>query len=69
MYAQQGRDRAPSLNLGVPPMLTAIPPFESLPPPSPVMSQTACGHTKLMLSFACELGYRQLCTLLTAVFH
>lgn len=45
MYAQQGHDRAPSLNLGVPPMLTAIPPFESLPPPSPVMSHTHCVWT------------------------
>lgn len=68
MYAQQGRDRAPSLNLGVPPMLTVIPPFGSLPPPSPVMSHTACGRTKLMLSFACELGYRQLCTLSSLLF-
>lgn len=66
--AQQGRDRAPSLNLGVPPMLAAIPPLESLPPPSPVMSHTACGHTKLTLSFACELGYRQLCTLSPLLF-
>lgn len=48
-----GVNTAPaSLNLGVPPIQSAIP-FRALPSPSD-LTYTVCVRTKLMLSFACE---------------